>query len=117
MKLRLGLFLVVCLSWSGIFGQGRLDQLLARHAAAMGGKANWERVQTMRIVNVDDQGRRSTELIKNPGHYQLIFELAEGQQFIKSYDVKAGWIRQAGQNTPMDPGEVVEMAEETDINA
>lgn len=117
MKLRLGIFLVACLSWTAILGQGRLDQLLARHAAAMGGKANWERVHSMRIVNVDDQGRRSTELIKKPGHYQLIFELAEGQQFIKSYDGKGGWISKTGQMVPMDPGEVVEMAEETDFHA
>lgn len=90
------------------------NQILDRHAQAMGGKKAWANLHTWRIANTRTDGRRTTALSKKPDQFKLIFETKEGVR-IKGFDGKKGWVWTDGISSPMRPGEEIEMAEEPEF--
>lgn len=105
-----------CALWlpAGVAAQPSLNQLLDRHAEAMGGEAAWAAVRSHRIVHTH-AGGRITELVQRPDRCQLVFESPEGTLQVKSYDGSKGWLLRDGKVLPMDAGEAIEMAEEAEF--
>lgn len=91
-----------------------VDEIIDRHAEAMGGKNAWKQLKGWTIVCTTEEGRRTTALAAYPNQFKLVFE-GEGAAKVKGYDGKRGWIEQDGKIVDMDPGEAAEMAEEPEF--
>ena len=95
----------------------QLTDLLARHAAAMGGADAWRELRSYTMVTSsvhEGDTLRMLATMKRPDRYRLDFQVG-ATHTIKSYDGKEGWVWTNGEFAPMRPGEAVEMAEETDF--
>ena len=104
-----------------LFSQGQsqnLDELLDRHAEAMGGVEAW---QQMRSHIITDESERKGQLfrsvltVKLPDKVRIDLQ-AEDWNRIKSYDGKEGWIMRNDSLKPMPEGEDKEMAEEAEFH-
>ncbi|MCB0575871.1 MAG: M20/M25/M40 family metallo-hydrolase [Saprospiraceae bacterium] len=91
-----------------------IDEILDKHAEAMGGRDTWKQLKTWKIVNTTANGRKTTEFARKPDRYKLVFEY-DGNTLIKSYDGREGWLQHNGVHEQMRPGEALEMAEEPDF--
>lgn len=95
----------------------KLDDLLAKHAEAMGGLDNWKNLHSHIILEKSErngQEFRSTLSMKLPNKFRIDLE-SENWNRIKSYDGKEGWIMLNDTLKPMPQGEDIEMAEEAEF--
>jgi len=88
-----------------------LDEILTRHAAAMGGHDHWAQLQTLFIRLDTGDGGVMEAYTKRPDKFKLVMRFQE-YEWIKSWDGRDGWTRYNGEENPMNAGEAREMAEE-----
>lgn len=94
-----------------------LESILQKHAEAMGGKANWKKLESHIIIEKGSGLNGDftlTRRMKMPNKYRIDFD-APNKKRVKGYDGKQGWIMLNGEEKPMPPGEVLEMAEEVEF--
>lgn len=108
--------ILLCFLPLTVFAQSdlTLQQILDKHAEAMGGKENWRKFKTHIIHSNSQQGDlkyTSTLTMKMPNKFRIDLEMGEKWR-IKSYDGQEGWILQNDELKPMPKGEDIEMAEE-----
>ena len=94
--------------------KNKFDEILEKHAEAMGGKEKWEAVETMFISMDTGDGGVMDAYTKKPDKFKLIMRYA-GYEWVKSWNGKTGWILYNGEEKEMTVGEAREMAEEPDF--
>lgn len=88
-----------------------VDEILQKHAEAMGGLERWQNLQSYRQVFTKQNGSELTMTCRMPSEITLDFQKGEHQS-TKGYDGQHGYLVKNGQYEPMRPGEAIEMAEE-----
>lgn len=110
------LLLWVCLPMGVIHAQ-TLQELLDKHAEAMGGIDNWKAFKSHIIKEQSERGGKtfmSVLTMKAPNKFRIDLETEDWSR-IKSYDGKEGWIMLNDTLKPMPEGEDKEMAEEAEF--
>lgn len=91
-----------------------LDDILEKHANAMGGYENWAKLKTLYIsLNTGDGGVMDA-YTKKPNKFKLIMRFA-GYEWTKAWNGTEGWSIYNGVDKTMGIGEAKEMAEEPDF--
>lgn len=94
--------------------QNILDDILAKHADAMGGYDNWAKLKTLYIsLNTGDGGIMDA-YTKKPNKFKLIMRFS-GYEWVKAWNGQEGWSVYNGVDKTMGIGEAKEMAEEPDF--
>lgn len=96
------------------YSQESVENIIQKHAEALGGKTAWKNLKTYRMIikrNAENGDFVSTATMKRPNKYRLDFK-GDAINLIKSYDGSDGWYNENGKISDMRPGEAIEMAEE-----
>lgn len=92
-----------------------LDEVLDKHAEAMGGQARWKAVNSWKMVSKTETGRTTYAFAKRPDQFKLVFEQPGEAATVKAFDGREGWVEKQGALQGMRPGEALEMAEEPEF--
>lgn len=91
-----------------------LNEIIDRHAEAMGGKAKWQQLKSWKMAYTIEDGHTVTAFARKPHQFKLIFK-KDGQRMRKGYAGERGWTEIEGKIVPMRSVELVEMAEEPEF--
>jgi len=104
-------FLFTFLIFPALAFSQNVEDILHKHAEAMGGLERWQSLKSYRQVFGKQNGSHLTMTCRMPDEITLDFQKGD-QQSTKGYDGEHGYLVKNGQYEPMRPGEAIEMAEE-----